>query len=186
MASPQHFLFFHSIFGQKENETGRKVWGLQHKGSDVQESRIGSWSFARISLCAVQVCGVQICILYCGGHIQHYAVCSLVWCDVTCYERHENSITCHNGLKYTVPTNITADPAYTLHTLTKEINKGHLVLYLRSQRGCKQTMQHSCDVKWKLQLTMGGDGDGVTQHNAVTVLFYHLTLQPNVSEEPGT
>ena len=35
---------------------------------------------------------------------------------------------------------------------------------------------------------MGGDGDGVTQHNAVTILFYHLTLQPNVSEaeEPGS
>ena len=45
---------------------------------------------------------------------------------------------------------------------------------------------HSCDVKWKLQLTMGGDGDGVTQHNAVTILFYHLTLQANVSEEPST
>ena len=155
MAS-QHFLFLYDTFGQKENEKGRKVCGLQHMGSDVQESRIGSWRFARISLCAaVQVCGVQICILYCGGHIQHYAVCSLVWCDVTCYERHENSITCHNGLKYTVPTNITADPAYTLHTLTKEINKGHLVLYLSAaaNKPCTVVMlSGSCNWQWAVMV----------------------------------
>ena len=137
--------------------------------------------FHCVLLCRSAVCKSAYCIVAATFNIMQCAAS----CDVMLLVMSVMKTLLHVTMDWNTPSPPTLPPTRPIHTLTKEINKGHLVLYLRSQRGCKQTM-HSCDVKWKLQLTMGGDGDGVTQHNAVTILFYHLTLQPNVSEEPGS
>ena len=126
------------------------TWDRMSKNHGL--GRGGLHGFHCVLLCRSAVCKSAYCIVAATFNIMQCAAS----CDVMLLVMSVMKTLLHVTMDWNTPSPPTLPPTWPIHTLTKEINKGHIVLYLSAaaNKPCSTVvmLSGSCNWQWAVMV----------------------------------